>query len=416
MNSVMNAHMSHDMKLRINSMTIRMTKIVFLFFLTSVVLVFSGQFFVSAGVASEEKYITYADEIVSRCSSSQYKPSCYDKEIPKLLGSLTMENAFLVTKYVQERDNSYGYCHVLGHELAANETKKNPAAWKEVINRCPSGICSNGCIHGAFQERFRTDRAGNDEELTRIKTELKDICETRENWNPTGMEQGSCYHALGHLVMYITGADVRKSLPLCDELVVTGPDRDFAQLCYDGVFMQIFQPLEAEDFALIAGKEVTREKHKQFCDSFTGKARGSCWTEGWPVHLDEVHTPEGLASFCSYLDGKERDRCFRALTYVMVPQLKLDSEAVSAYCKGFPVLRQVSCYSDAAARMMEIDYRNTEKAAGLCDSAPSDDVKNGCYDELVKLSTYNYHSDSQEKSTLCLTLPEPWRARCEKKP
>jgi hypothetical protein len=57
--------------------------------------------------------------IVSACADVAYKPSCYDKEIPKFLGKFSMEEVFAITKKVQTRDASYSYCHVLGHAVSA---------------------------------------------------------------------------------------------------------------------------------------------------------------------------------------------------------------------------------------------------------------------------------------------------------
>ena len=108
-----------------------------------------------SGNISANSLDKYATGIVKKCSSASYKPTCYEKEVPMLMDSISMEEAFQVTRIIQDLDKSYQYCHVLGHELSARETAKDPGKWKDIIPRCPSGLCSNGCIHGAFQERFR---------------------------------------------------------------------------------------------------------------------------------------------------------------------------------------------------------------------------------------------------------------------
>ncbi len=350
--------------------------------------------------------------VVEKCATSPYHPSCYDTEIPLLMRKISMEDAFMVTKYIQEQDASYGYCHVLGHKLSAIETLKNPQNWKDVITRCPSGVCSNGCVHGAFQERFRSDKIESEAQIQQLKHELSDVCEARGSWSPSGIEQGSCYHAVGHLLMYVVNAEIPKALALCDELVVKGPDRDYSQLCYDGVFMQLFQPLEPEDFALIKGKEITVEKHRNFCAAYTGKAHGSCWSEGWPLHVNELQTPEGLVSFCSYLSGVENERCYRAMVYVIVPRLNLDVGVVSDFCSGLPVAHQPLCFSDAATRFMEIDYKNVAKGVDICDHAKIASVKEACYEELAKMANYNFRPDAPEKQQLCAVLPPQWQAAC----
>jgi hypothetical protein len=99
---------------------------------------------------SENELRKYAEDVLGRCSSVGYKPTCYDEEIPKLLDIITMEDAFQVTRYVQEKRPEYLYCHVLGHNIAEQETRKDPSRWKDVVARCPTTMCNNGCPHGAL--------------------------------------------------------------------------------------------------------------------------------------------------------------------------------------------------------------------------------------------------------------------------
>jgi len=129
-----------------------------------VVIFFGAVIFIVNKSNSEQKKILsnqalqkYADDVLAKCQSETYSPGCYDREIPKLMDYISMEDAFKVTSIVQGEDKTYTYCHVLGHKLAAREIDKDPSKWKEVVTRCPSGICSNGCIHGGFQEKFRSE-------------------------------------------------------------------------------------------------------------------------------------------------------------------------------------------------------------------------------------------------------------------
>ena len=356
----------------------------------------------------------YADQVIETCANSSYHPACYDKTIPQLLDGISMEDAFKVTAIVQNQDRSYVYCHVLAHTLSAREVDKDPSAWKDVVSRVPSGMCSNGGIHGAFQERFRGETF-SDEQAEAIKPELNDLCEKRKNWSPTGMEQASCYHALGHLTMYITDADIKRSLLFCDELALRDDGRDFRQLCYDGAFMQIFQPLEGGDFTLIKGKEVSKAEHPAFCEEFTGQQKGSCWTEGWPLYRDELQKPEGLNNYCSKTSVTERDRCYSAIMYVVTALFNLDSSKVLAYCPGLIGDQKGKCFASAAGRMIEIDYRNIEKARDLCSVAEKYDPKHFCFEMILQYSSYNYKIGTPEFYHVCDTLPGDWKGKCLKK-
>lgn len=366
--------------------------------------------------SSNKNIEEYANQVLSKCYSAGHHQSCYDEVIPKLMDNptnLTLKEAFGVTKLVQEKDSSFPYCHVLGHNLSAKEVKKNPSKWKDVLSRCPSGLCSNGCIHGGFQERFRAE-SFTDEQVAGIKPDLKSICEKRSNWNPTGLEQASCYHALGHLTMYITDADTWDSIKLCEEIAVKVDGRSFLQVCLDGVFMQIYQPLEPEDFALIVGKEVKKEEVDSFCANYSGYAKASCISESWPLYREDLmNDPDELIRFCSKEEDKDSQlRCFEGLFYVLTAQFNFDEQKIKNYCLELPNDLEGKCFANAATRMIETDYRNIIKSTNLCLDVIDAKLQEECFSELLKYSTYNFHGGSPEFFKLCNGLPNLWKDKC----
>ncbi len=376
-------------------------------------------FCVAGGVAalsfmipSRTEFRAYAEDIYARCVGESYVPACYDREVPRLMDEgLSMEEAFEVARALQSIDVEYRYCHVLGHNLSAKETAKDPSRWKDVVARSPSGVCSNGAIHGAFQERFRSESLPEGNYDT-FKEELRGACDARGSWSPTGLEQGSCIHALGHLSMYVTAADIRASLSLCDEIAYPRNGYDMRQLCYDGAFMQIFQPLEPDDFALIEGKEQTKTTVLTFCASFEAPYRVSCVSESAAFFREEMRKdPDALLGHCALLpEGQERSRCKNALVHYIVPQLNLDVDRVVSYCQEFPEKERSICFANAAARFIEVDWNNSSEALSVCERAGS--AAESCYEELVHMASYNFHMGSKEFEALCVGLPSPWRERC----
>ncbi|HYF10413.1 MAG TPA: hypothetical protein VD967_02295 [Candidatus Paceibacterota bacterium] len=360
----------------------------------------------------EARITEYADKVVAACKNESYRPTCYEEEIPKLMDmGISMEDTVRIAGIVQAKDRSYAYCHVLGHKISAKETAKDPDKWTEVIQRCPSGFCSNGCIHGAFQERFRKESL-TDEEIMEYKSEFANVCEPQDAYNPTGLEQASCYHALGHLLMYITRADVPKSLGLCRELAVK-PGKDMSQVCGDGVFMQIFQPLEPDDFDLIKGKEVATGTERAYCAPYSGFDKSSCWSESWPLKREELKVPGAISRWCNELEETgPRERCKHALVFVYVAQLEFDNEKISSFCDSMLPEDRGLCYADAASRLLENDYRNIERSAALCDAAAEKGVGDTCYDIAVRTASFTFHPGSPEAKKLCSLLPPKWQTNC----
>ncbi len=344
----------------------------------------------------------YADKIIEECKSFSYKQDCYDENIPLLMKTLSMEEVFEVTGQVQSRTPEYTYCHVLGHEVAAIETKKDPSKWKDVIGRCPRGVCSNGCVHGAFQERFRKEFVQSEAEMRELEAELVDVCEERDGFNPTGLERSSCYHALGHLLMYTTGADTSKAIGVC-ERVAKKETGDFTPVCYDGVFMQLFQPLGEEDEELIKGKVPLKKDVKAFCDEYEGVVKASCWTESWPLFFDEIITPTGAMEFCDNLAGEARNLCFGDIFYIIPIQFRFETSAIYSYCSRLPDELGKNCIRATALRLVEIDKSNNKRAVDFCSEAPV--ANEACLEALSSQAADIFHPGSAEYKELCSLLP-----------
>ncbi len=354
-----------------------------------------------------------ADAAIEKCRDASYRPSCYDREIPKLTEGISMGEAFKVTKIVQNNDSAYAYCHVLGHELAAREVRIDPSNWKDVLIECPKGQCSNGCLHGGLQEKFRGAESLTDQQVEALLPEFASVCEARPGWNPTGLEYGSCYHAMGHLAMYAVSAEISKAIDVCDKIAVKSDGRDYRVVCYDGVFMQMFQPLEPEDFALVQGKVPTKETVDEYCANFPGWKKASCQNESWPLFSKEIITPSGLITFCSKVEeGYYRDRCFKGLFYIVTSQFNLNLDKMNSFCSEMNSVRQGECFAGAASRFIEVDYDNIPEALSLCETASKFGVEENCYEQMIQDSTFSFHRGSEEYYKLCNSMPTAWRNKC----
>lgn len=369
-----------------------------------------GIFLLSKFQALTNTASSLAEKVIRKCRTSDFRNLCYEAEIPKLMKFLSMEDTFSVTQVVQGKDSDFPYCHVLGHKLASIETKKDPDKWREVIARCPSGLCSNGCVHGAFQEKYKDDvltgQLFND-----AKKEFENLCEESQSFKITGLTQGSCYHALGHLLMYVTNADIEKSTDTCDEIAKKKDGRDFTGLCYDGAFMQIFQPLDTDDKSLVKNIAPTAENAYAFCQKFAGEKRTSCWTESWPLFLSKISNAGGLIDFCSRLDTHGKDECYSDLFYIMPIQFRFNLNSINNYCSEFPKDLQARCFAMTGSRILEIDKGNVKRTVDFCNSLTRVN-KTACFDRITLDAKFNFGTKSAEYGQICSLVPEPWQTKC----
>jgi len=367
-------------------------------------------------ISPKKSLHAYADGVVKKCQGVAYAPSCYDREIPKLMDRISMEEAFEVTRLVQEKDKRYLYCHVLAHNVSLREAEKDLSNWKDVVARCPTTFCNNGCQHGALMRRFNAESLTNSQ-IAEVKPDLMDVCEPRGSWNPREIERSMCYHALGHLNMFITKADIPKSVELCNDIGIKPDGRNYTQTCTQGVLMSVYQPLEPEDFALVKDLTPTKDTVNVFCNQFTGEAWFACHSESWPLFLQDIKEPAGLMRFCSYTnDPDKKQNCIATgmsiLTVFMVVDRGGQLDRLRAYCDQLPFVQKGQCYAASAFRLVQIDPRYADTAQAVCVVAQESGVGDACYSYLLQHADQSFQEGSTEREAFCEAFSEMWKIQC----
>ncbi len=382
-----------------------------------VVLIICVSFLLYKDLGSKKNHLEQnAQQIMARCDNQKYPEVCFDKEIPKLMDSpsnLSMEEAFEVTKLVQQKHKNYLYCHVLGHDLAEKEVKKDPSKWTQVISRCPTTMCNNGCPHGTVMGRFKSETL-TPKQTDAIMPELKTACEPRNDWHPLDVERAMCYHGLGHLAMYISDGDLRESSSVCQKLT-TAPQ--LVLTCTQGVFMSLFQPLSAEDIALVKDKTPKKEDVRSFCNQFTGDSWSACNRESWPLFYNEILKPDTATEFCSYSNSSsEQTRCFRHILHIVSVEFAVNQnnlKALSDYCHALPSPNDGECFGAAAGRLLQIDPKFGKKSVQICQQPGDKQLQNVCFDQLILFSTTSFRPRSKESVFFCSLFPNEWKKACQ---
>lgn len=371
-----------------------------------------GQKSTPEGHSANNDLSAYAAEIIQICAGNSNRQPCYDDEIPKLMDRISMEDAFRVTELIQKKDGTYWYCHVLSHKLVAKEIQKDPSDWKRVITRCPEDMCSNGCLHGGFQERFKLENL-DDQQFEAFLPELATVCESRPEWQPTEHIHTGCYHGMGHLLMYLTSADLHKATEACRKIAVQ-PSGNYVQTCTEGAFMQLYQPREAEDFALVKGKVPEPDQVIEFCKQFPGMAGEACRREGWSLATERIRTAAGIMDYCSYATegSNEHYLCLDKMFRSAMTILNFDESAMKEICSGIPLKHQALCFGDIAARMITADKNLVERAVAVCDFAADRKQGDECYRQMAKYAGQIFHPSSSEAQNMCNALPDAWAKRC----
>lgn len=349
-------------------------------------------------------------------TNEEQKELCYEKNVPRLIDEgLSMERAFTVVRLIQDIDPGYQSCHVLAHRITEREVAKDPSAWKDVVVRSPTGICGSGAMHGAFQERFR-EESFPDASVSDIQSMLSGVCDPRDGWSPAYLDRSSCMHGMGHLLLYVTGADVKKSVALCEAVSPSG-EHDFRQTCLDGVFMQLYQPLEQEDEVLVREIAPAARQTKKFCAQFSGLAYNVCVKESWPAVPGSATTSAGFEALCAQTTSRNAQiTCVSGLMYPVIEELHYDIAKVEAFCRGIvdEGIRNI-CWARTASKFIWADWRNIPQAVSICKDDAPEESKDACWSELITYAEQGMPSNSSQTKTLCGEMPEPWRSSCAKR-
>lgn len=369
--------------------------------------------------AQTDRLKMVANRIFKKCSSEASPLICYNTEIPKLLGEISLADAFSVTRLVQGKDSALTNCHIVAHKLISKSLESNIGNWKKTITGCQANICENGCLHGVIEARFESERLTKSQ-LNSLIRELDGICEPRPDWSPTQSQKYSCYHGLGHLFMYATAANIETAPALCSAVTQKFGKAPLMN-CLAGVFMQIYRFVDEEDKALVKNiapknKEEVTKLCSQFADS---NYRDACYVESWPIfafaYLADVEKPQKTTEFCSPIKSEySLQYCYQSVINEITGFL-INKEGgfrrINDYCNGLLEAWQSSCYEFAATHLVHIEPKYVNKSIAICNNAPSR-YKSDCFEAMINMKSFSFKKGSQESEDFCKSFPSPWDKNC----
>lgn len=352
--------------------------------------------------------------IVAACERTPGDHSpCYESEIPNLYPKFSVPQLFDIVREIRVLDPSYQFCHVLAHKIGNKVVAEDPNNWLDVIPLNPAdGLCSNGFIHGVFEGRFGADVL-DDATIGKFMPEFKEACEPHSGWQPSDLDRAICYHGMGHLADFITNANIPKALSICSKVAPS----EYQRVCVQGVFMQIYQPLEPDDYALIAQMKVkpSTTTVQTYCARYSSDpmAQGSCIEESWPLQQPHIADGTAVAKLCSWEpNGEEKTDCYIAMSSIIGRMsLGVPQKAVAA-CNAFPESELAICFSYSAEAVLEENRNDARPAISLCGQAPQSAVQQ-CVSQLVDHAQFMFGSNQGELNTFCAALPAEYRSECE---
>ncbi len=182
-------------------------------------------------------------------------------------------------RLIQEDPSVSGICHAVAHDLGhATLVWADGDAARALSDR--DDVCGGGYTHGVIEYALG--------ESSNVKRDLLQICAPRQD--------GSCWHGVGHGLMFATDMNVARSLRLCDRALTF----TLAHRCAEGVYMQLFSGDIAAAHA--AGADLpTLDVARAECEGTRETYQANCWFYSPNVWLAEH--PDDFAGALNWCAG-----------------------------------------------------------------------------------------------------------------
>jgi hypothetical protein len=159
-----------------------------------------------------------------------------------------------------------GVCHAIAHDLG-HEALTAAHGVTATALAARDDVCGGGYTHGIIEMALGSSRHPDRDLLT--------VCAPSQD--------GSCFHGVGHGLMFATGMNVGKSLSLCDH----APTAVLAGRCGEGVFMQLFSAGRPSAHTSSGLVPMTPAAAVARCDTTRMPYAANCWFYAPTVWLSD---------------------------------------------------------------------------------------------------------------------------------
>lgn len=318
------------------------------------------------------KPVSYVKEEYLRCISLQAenhdKGEClndlavyaYDSyEIPEVIAELDTLSL----------DSRLIWCHEIMHYIGwrVYVTEQDIAA----AFLQSSELCDSGMYHGVMEEYLRQHGLQAD-----IASLIKNTCVESLKDSPE-LSEGTislCYHGLGHGLMYITTADLKRSLDYCDLL-----EDAASYACYGGAFME-YSANKA--VGPLSDKEKPDLSDFNYCSELNEKQKASCLARQGTNNLVVAKGDVGEAMrLCLRISEPDRQGCFQAVgANTPTPSRShADSAEVCKQAIGVATTSYQQCIKGALGFVAQLEHGDPQGMVDFCEVSDESEQR-FCYE------------------------------------
>lgn len=365
------------------------------------ILILVGTFFINK---QQTSILKEAQRIFNTCTNTD-REKCYKEEFTKLTEAKDIFFAEQTLYALQELDPIVRHCHVLSHEISRVATRKNPAKWRELIDKVNPNTCGAGFLHGVLEAHI-----GDDPDFRIDASVINDICGKEGK----DFKERTCAHILGHLVMVDNDANMERSLDICSGL----QDRQMLKECYTGVFMEDSFKTNLVDHGLaeIPVRDKQRmEAQRERCLKYSDVAGVACWIDLAEIFAEYYnYDPQITYRSCYQAPEKEAQvECyFKAVVLIAVSPSFDDSENLLEICQPYSEDKNFysRCTNFIISSLMYYSPKFSDRGVKLCSNI-ADSYKEYCFQTLGEKLKMNV-TERAARQEFCSGTPSRYLQFC----
>ncbi|MEN9560985.1 MAG: hypothetical protein RIQ56_258, partial [Candidatus Parcubacteria bacterium] len=182
----------------------------------------------------------------------------------------------------------------------------------------------------------------------------------------------------------------------------------------EGVFMQMYQPVEPDDFELVQrlGYELRKDNYRSICAKFKDlDARGACLREAWPLFREGVVSGSGVKNFCSGHPTNLEEACYLTASSIVGRMNLSNPQSAVLACNRFPAEFKLQCFETVAQAFLEEDRNDGTRAILICQES-DDSIARSCLMDLAQKASFIFARESPEAARFCAKLPPEFASVC----
>lgn len=334
------------------------------------------------------------NRILSTCQKSNLPNNCYQEEFAQLTKIHDIKFSKKVLEATQKLDPTTRNCHTIAHAIAKSSVEKNPENWQKLLSNEDPNFCSGGFFHGIIERH-----SGLDPNFSIESSEIQNLCLTNNN----NFTEGSCLHALGHIVLIEKNGKIEESTKVCAQINSSSIDE-----CYSGIFMENMVRRNLQEHSIAKMRDWNlgfANELENLCLKQNSKSAKGCWGEMGFIYAklsgDDPYETFKLCSKTPYATYQEN--CYKHAAF-KIPLTANTQSKVNEICKVYSKEENIEkCVKYVLYTLINNSPSFNQRANDFCISQIDNNQKEKCFRTLG--SILNRRSPRNDESSV-LVIPE----------